>query len=163
MAMEIEAARLLVYRSASLVDAQDPRMTYFASLAMCYAGDAAMKVTTDAVQILGGYGYLREYPVERMMRDAKLAQILVVTNELQDPDPREPCGARGYQPPLTEAALALFEPTGTSRMVIEESVWSLSDDLAQRAVDDVRRDIHPGCPEFRSETPFGESQTNQFL
>jgi alkylation response protein AidB-like acyl-CoA dehydrogenase len=83
MAMEIEAARLLVYKAASLVDAQDPRMTYFASVAKCYAGDAAMKVTTDAVQILGGYGYMREYPVERMMRDAKITQIYEGTNQIQ--------------------------------------------------------------------------------
>jgi alkylation response protein AidB-like acyl-CoA dehydrogenase len=83
MAMEIEASRLLVYRSASLVDAKDPRMTYFAAVAKCFAGDAAMKVTTDAVQILGGYGYMREYPVERMMRDAKITQIYEGTNQIQ--------------------------------------------------------------------------------
>jgi len=83
MAMEIEAARLLVYRAASLVDAKDPQMTYFASLAKCFAGDTAMKVTTDAVQVLGGYGYMREYPVERMMRDAKITQIYEGTNQIQ--------------------------------------------------------------------------------
>jgi alkylation response protein AidB-like acyl-CoA dehydrogenase len=83
MAMEIEAARLLVYKAASLVDAKDPRMTYFAAVAKCYAGDAAMKVTTDAVQVLGGYGYMREYPVERMMRDAKITQIYEGTNQIQ--------------------------------------------------------------------------------
>jgi alkylation response protein AidB-like acyl-CoA dehydrogenase len=83
MAMEIDASRLLVYKAASLVDAQDPTMTYFASVAKCYAGDAAMKVTTDAVQILGGYGYMREYPVERMMRDAKITQIYEGTNQIQ--------------------------------------------------------------------------------
>ena len=83
MAMEIEAARLLVYRAASLVDAQDPRMTYLASVAKCYAGDVAMKVTTDAVQVLGGYGYMSDYPVERMMRDAKITQIYEGTNQIQ--------------------------------------------------------------------------------
>ena len=83
MAMEIEAARLLVYRAASLVDARDPRMTYFASVAKCHAGDTAMRVTTDAVQVLGGYGYMREYPVERMMRDAKITQIYEGTNQIQ--------------------------------------------------------------------------------
>jgi len=83
MAMEIEAARLLVYRAASLVDAKDPKMTYFASVAKCYEGDVAMKVTTDAVQVLGGYGYMREYPVERMMRDAKITQIYEGTNQIQ--------------------------------------------------------------------------------
>ncbi len=83
MAMEVEAARLLVYRAASLVDAKDPRMTYFASVAKAFAGDTAMKVTTDAVQILGGYGYMRDYPVERMMRDAKITQIYEGTNQIQ--------------------------------------------------------------------------------
>jgi alkylation response protein AidB-like acyl-CoA dehydrogenase len=83
MAMEIEAARLLTYRAASLVDAKDPRMTYFASVAKCFAGDTAMKVSTDAVQVLGGYGYMREYPVERMMRDAKITQIYEGTNQIQ--------------------------------------------------------------------------------
>jgi len=83
MAMEVEAARLLVYRAASLVDAKDPRMTYFASVAKCYAGDVAMKVTTDAVQVLGGYGYMRDHPVERMMRDAKITQIYEGTNQIQ--------------------------------------------------------------------------------
>jgi alkylation response protein AidB-like acyl-CoA dehydrogenase len=83
MAMDIEASRLLVYKAASLVDAKDPRMTYFASVAKAFAGDTAMKVTTDAVQILGGYGYMREYPVERMMRDAKITQIYEGTNQIQ--------------------------------------------------------------------------------
>jgi alkylation response protein AidB-like acyl-CoA dehydrogenase len=72
-----------VYKAASLVDAKDPRMTYFASVAKAFAGDTAMKVTTDAVQILGGYGYMREYPVERMMRDAKITQIYEGTNQIQ--------------------------------------------------------------------------------
>jgi alkylation response protein AidB-like acyl-CoA dehydrogenase len=83
MAMEIEASRLLVYRAASAVDAGDPRMSYHAAVAKAYAGDAAMKVTTDAVQILGGYGYMREYEVERYMRDAKITQIYEGTNQIQ--------------------------------------------------------------------------------
>jgi alkylation response protein AidB-like acyl-CoA dehydrogenase len=83
LAMDIEASRLLVYRAASMVDAHDPRMTLFASLAKCHASDTAMRVTTDAVQILGGYGYMQEYPVERMMRDAKITQIYEGTNEIQ--------------------------------------------------------------------------------
>jgi alkylation response protein AidB-like acyl-CoA dehydrogenase len=83
MAMEMEAARLLVYRAASMVDAKDPRMTYLASVAKCYAGDMAMRVTTDAVQVLGGYGYMSDYPVERMMRDAKITQIYEGTNQIQ--------------------------------------------------------------------------------
>jgi alkylation response protein AidB-like acyl-CoA dehydrogenase len=83
MAMDIEAARLLTYKAAALCDAQDPRLTYFASIAKCHASDTAMKVTTDAVQILGGYGYMREYGVERMMRDAKITQIYEGTNQIQ--------------------------------------------------------------------------------
>jgi alkylation response protein AidB-like acyl-CoA dehydrogenase len=83
MAMEVEAARLVTYKAASLCDGQDPNMTYFASVAKCFASDAAMKVTTDAVQILGGYGYMREYGVERMMRDAKITQIYEGTNQIQ--------------------------------------------------------------------------------
>ncbi len=83
MAMDIEAARLVTYKAATLCDAQDPKLTYFASVAKCSASDAAMKVTTDAVQILGGYGYMREYGVERMMRDAKITQIYEGTNQIQ--------------------------------------------------------------------------------
>ncbi|MDQ3990829.1 MAG: acyl-CoA dehydrogenase family protein [Actinomycetota bacterium] len=83
MAMQVEASRLLVYRAASLCDAQDPLLTYFASVAKCFASDAAMKVTTDAVQVLGGYGYMREYGVERMMRDAKITQLYEGTNQVQ--------------------------------------------------------------------------------
>ena len=83
MAMKIEASRMLVYRALAACDADDPRTTYHASVAKCFAGDAAMAVTTDAVQILGGYGYIREYPVERFMRDAKITQIYEGTNQIQ--------------------------------------------------------------------------------
>jgi alkylation response protein AidB-like acyl-CoA dehydrogenase len=83
MAMQLEAARMLVYRALALCDAGDPRMTYFSSVAKCFASDAAMRITTDAVQVLGGYGYIREYPVERFMRDAKITQIYEGTNQIQ--------------------------------------------------------------------------------
>ena len=83
MAMQLEAARLLVYKALALCDAGDPRMTYFSSVAKCFASDAAMRITTDAVQVLGGYGYMREYPVERFMRDAKITQIYEGTNQIQ--------------------------------------------------------------------------------
>jgi alkylation response protein AidB-like acyl-CoA dehydrogenase len=83
MAMQLEASRMLVYKALALCDAGDERMTYFSSVAKCFASDAAMKITTDAVQILGGYGYMREYPVERMMRDAKITQIYEGTNQIQ--------------------------------------------------------------------------------
>ncbi len=83
MAMQLEAARMLVYKALALCDAGDPRMTYFSSVAKCFASDAAMRITTDAVQVLGGYGYLREFPVERLMRDAKITQIYEGTNQIQ--------------------------------------------------------------------------------
>jgi len=83
MAMKLEASRLLVYKALAICDAEDPRMTYFSAAAKCFASDAAMEITTDAVQILGGYGYIREYPVERMMRDAKITQIYEGTNQIQ--------------------------------------------------------------------------------
>ena len=83
MAMKLAASRLLVYKSAVAIDVKDPRMSYWASVAKCFASDAAMDVTTDAVQLLGGYGYMREYPVERFMRDAKITQIYEGTNQIQ--------------------------------------------------------------------------------
>ena len=84
MAMGIEASRALVYECARAGDAGDwKRLNVLASMAKCVASDMAMKVTTDAVQIFGGYGYTRDYPVERMMRDAKLAQIFEGTNQIQ--------------------------------------------------------------------------------
>jgi alkylation response protein AidB-like acyl-CoA dehydrogenase len=83
MAIQIEAARLLVYRAAGACDEADPRLTYLASIAKTHASDTAMRVTTDAVQVLGGYGYMREYGVERMMRDAKITQIYEGTNQIQ--------------------------------------------------------------------------------
>ncbi len=83
MAMKIEASRMLVYRALAACDADDPRMTYHSAVAKCFASDAAMEITIDAVQILGGYGYVREYPVERMMRDAKITQIYEGTNQIQ--------------------------------------------------------------------------------
>ncbi len=83
MAMQLEASRLMVYRALALCDANDPRMTRWSAMAKCLASDAAMRITTDAVQVLGGYGYVREYPVERLMRDAKITQIYEGTNQIQ--------------------------------------------------------------------------------
>jgi len=83
MAIQVEAARLLTYKAAAACDAQDPRLTYLASIAKTHASDTAMQVTTDAVQVLGGYGYMREYGVERMMRDAKITQLYEGTNQIQ--------------------------------------------------------------------------------
>ena len=82
MATRIEAARLLVHKAAGLKDSGQNYST-IASMAKCVATDAAMSVTTDAVQVLGGYGYTREYPVERYMRDAKVMQIVEGTNQVQ--------------------------------------------------------------------------------
>ena len=83
MATQIEAARLLVYQAAQMFDAGAPDLTYYASLAKLFATDAATRVTTDAVQILGGAGYVNDHPVERMMRDAKVTQIFEGTNQIQ--------------------------------------------------------------------------------
>jgi alkylation response protein AidB-like acyl-CoA dehydrogenase len=83
MAMQVHAARLMVHHAARQVDTGIRGNTYEASMAKCCAGDAAMKVATDAVQIFGGYGYTREYPVERFMRDAKIMQIYEGTNQIQ--------------------------------------------------------------------------------
>ena len=83
MAMQVHAARLMVHHAARQVDAGFRGNTAEAAMAKCWAGDAAMKVTTDAVQIFGGYGYTREFPVERYMRDAKIMQIYEGTNQIQ--------------------------------------------------------------------------------
>jgi alkylation response protein AidB-like acyl-CoA dehydrogenase len=83
MAMHVHAARLMVHHAARQVDAGIRGNTYEASMAKCWAGDAAMKVATDAVQVFGGYGYTREFPVERFMRDAKIMQIYEGTNQIQ--------------------------------------------------------------------------------
>jgi butyryl-CoA dehydrogenase len=82
LATEIEAARLLVYRAASLMDLGEPCMLE-AAMGKRFATDAAMRVTTEAVQILGGYGYMKSYPVEMYMRSAKVAQIFEGTNQIQ--------------------------------------------------------------------------------
>jgi len=81
--MQVHASRLLVHHAAALVDRGATGTALESSMAKCFAADAAMRVTTDAVQILGGYGYIKEYPVERMMRDAKITQIYEGTNEIQ--------------------------------------------------------------------------------
>ncbi|GAC1475859.1 MAG: acyl-CoA dehydrogenase [Candidatus Dormibacteraceae bacterium] len=83
IATQIEAARHLVFRAASKVDSQAPDLTKIAAMAKLFASDMAMKVTTDCVQLLGGYGYISDYPVERMMRDAKITQIYEGTNQIQ--------------------------------------------------------------------------------
>ena len=82
MATKVDAARLLIYRAAALKDAGKP-YSKEAAMAKMYASDIAMEVSTDAVQIFGGYGYSREYPVERLMRDAKITQIYEGTNQAQ--------------------------------------------------------------------------------
>ncbi|HUC58366.1 MAG TPA: acyl-CoA dehydrogenase family protein [Streptosporangiaceae bacterium] len=88
MAMKIEAARQLTYAAAARSElamngATVPDLTFISSACKCFASDVAMEVTTDAVQLLGGYGYVNDYPVERMMRDAKITQIYEGTNQIQ--------------------------------------------------------------------------------
>ncbi|MGZ4518187.1 MAG: acyl-CoA dehydrogenase family protein [Mycobacteriaceae bacterium] len=83
MAMQVQAARQMVYVAASKSERNDPDLPFFGAAAKCFASDVAMKVTTDAVQVLGGAGYTRDFPVERMMRDAKITQIYEGTNQVQ--------------------------------------------------------------------------------
>ena len=88
MAMKLAAARQLTYHAAAKSEqamngARVPDLTFVSAAAKCYASDAAMEITTDAVQLLGGYGYVKDYPVERMMRDAKITQIYEGTNQIQ--------------------------------------------------------------------------------
>jgi alkylation response protein AidB-like acyl-CoA dehydrogenase len=83
MAMKIEAARQLTYAAAVKSENDSSDLTFYSAASKCLASDTAMQVTTDAVQILGGYGYVSDYPVERMMRDAKLTQIYEGTNQVQ--------------------------------------------------------------------------------
>ena len=83
MAMKLEAARQMVYVAASKSERGDKDLAFFGAAAKCFASDVAMEVTTDAVQLLGGAGYVKDYPVERMMRDAKITQIYEGTNQIQ--------------------------------------------------------------------------------
>ncbi|TIC86716.1 acyl-CoA dehydrogenase [Nocardioides sp. GY 10113] len=83
MGMKVEAARQMTYAAAAKSERGDEDLTFFGAAAKCFASDVAMEVTTNAVQVLGGYGYTRDYPVERMMRDAKITQIYEGTNQVQ--------------------------------------------------------------------------------
>jgi alkylation response protein AidB-like acyl-CoA dehydrogenase len=82
MAMKIEAARQLVYAAAARAERDEPNLTFTSSAAKVFASDTAMSVTTDAVQLFGGYGFTKDFPVERMMRDAKITQIYEGTNQI---------------------------------------------------------------------------------
>ena len=83
MGMKVEAARQLTYAAAGRSERDEADLTFFGAAAKCFASDVAMEVTTNAVQVLGGYGFTRDYPVERMMRDAKITQIYEGTNQVQ--------------------------------------------------------------------------------
>ncbi|MDQ1536441.1 MAG: hypothetical protein QOE58_834 [Actinomycetota bacterium] len=83
MAMKLEAARQMVYVAAAKSERGDQDLPFFGAAAKCFASDVAMEVTTDAVQLLGGAGYVKDFPVERMMRDAKITQIYEGTNQIQ--------------------------------------------------------------------------------
>ena len=83
MQTKTAAARELLYKACAMADRDDPQLSLYTSMAKLFASDVAMEVTVEAVQVLGGYGYVTEYPVERMMRDAKITQIYEGTNEIQ--------------------------------------------------------------------------------
>jgi alkylation response protein AidB-like acyl-CoA dehydrogenase len=83
MAMKVEAARLMVYSAAARAERGEPALSFISSASKCFASDVAMEVTTDAVQLFGGAGYTNDFPVERMMRDAKITQIYEGTNQIQ--------------------------------------------------------------------------------
>ncbi|MBN2016609.1 MAG: acyl-CoA dehydrogenase family protein [Candidatus Cloacimonetes bacterium] len=83
MAIKVEAARSLIYATARMMDSGEKRYSMESAMCKTFASDIAMEVTTDAVQVLGGYGYMKEYPVEKMMRDAKITQIYEGTNQIQ--------------------------------------------------------------------------------
>lgn len=83
MGMKLEAARQMVYVAAAKSERGDADLSFFGAAAKCFASDAAMEITTDAVQLFGGYGYTKDFPVERMMRDAKITQIYEGTNQVQ--------------------------------------------------------------------------------
>jgi butyryl-CoA dehydrogenase len=83
MATKVEAARQLVYASARAIDAGAKNVSKLAAMGKVFATDVAMSVTTDAVQLFGGYGYCKDYPIEKYMRDAKITQIYEGTNQIQ--------------------------------------------------------------------------------
>lgn len=83
MAMKVEASRALVYATARYIDSHPKKPTMYSAMSKCFASDVAMEVTTNALQIFGGYGYMKEYPIEKYMRDAKITQIYEGTNQIQ--------------------------------------------------------------------------------
>ena len=83
MGMKLEVARQMVYVAAAKSERNDSDLPFFGAAAKCFASDVAMEITTDAVQLLGGYGYTQDFPVERMMRDAKITQTYEGTNQVQ--------------------------------------------------------------------------------
>ena len=95
MAMKVEAARLMVYTAATRARRGEPTLSFISSAAKCFASDVAMEVTTNAVQLFGGAGYTVDFPVERMMRDAKITQIYEGTNQIQR---RHGAGIAGVTP-----------------------------------------------------------------
>ena len=120
MEAEIAAARALTYQAATAVDEEDPRLTKLASMAKLMASDAAMRVTTEAVQVLGGNGYLKDFPAERMMRDAKVLQIYEGANEIQRLVIAPRAGEGGAGP---RAAVARVHARGGDRRSPSERRW----------------------------------------
>jgi butyryl-CoA dehydrogenase len=83
MATQIEAARSLIYNAAATIDSGEKKISKCSAMAKYFASDVAVKVTLDAIQVMGGYGYMKDYPVEKMLRDAKITQIYEGTNQIQ--------------------------------------------------------------------------------
>ena len=83
MAIKVESSRALLYATCRFMDTNPKNFSKESAMSKCYATDVSMEVTTDAVQVLAGYGYMKEYPVEKMMRDAKILQIYEGTNQIQ--------------------------------------------------------------------------------
>ena len=107
MATKIEAARALVYATARYIDTRPKeRPTLYSAMSKCFASDVAMEVTTDAVQIFGGYGYMHDYPIEKYMRDAKITQIYEGTNQIQREEMSKTLisGFHAHRPPAARAA-----------------------------------------------------------
>lgn len=92
-AMKLEAARLMVYTAAARAERGEPNLGFISSASKCFASDVAMEVTTDAVQLFGGYGYTTDFPVERFMRDAKITQIYGAPIRFSASSWRGPCCA----------------------------------------------------------------------
>ena len=146
MAIAYEATRLLCHKAAAGIDAGKPD-SIVSSYAKAYGADAAMQASTDAVQIFGGYGYTKEYPVEKLMRDAKLLQIYEGTSQIQRMVIARTCWPPAARPPLS-AACGASAQTCASRAACASARWPRRTVEAEA----FRRRARPGCagPRWRS-------------